>query len=60
MWTTGKVGGALEFRGDDDHVDLGSPDNLNPSLEMSIVAWVKPYGAGRIVAKDSGSGTEKS
>jgi len=59
QWTAGIVGGALSFDGVDDYIDLGNPNNLNPSSELTIAAWVKPIDQGRIVAKDSGGGTER-
>jgi hypothetical protein len=38
-WTDGKIGGALEFDGSDDYVDL--PDNLGYSNQVSAFAWFK-------------------
>ncbi len=40
-WTTGQVGGALEFDGLDDYVDCGSEASLEPG-SFTISAWIKP------------------
>jgi hypothetical protein len=45
VWTSGQIGGALDFDGDDDYVDVGDP--IDDSLDFgagdsfSISAWVK-------------------
>jgi len=41
-WSQGKVGGALEFDGTDDYIDLNSHEStlLNPTFTISF--WVKP------------------
>ncbi len=39
-WTTGKVGGALEFDGVSDYVISGDIDLIN---NFTISAWIKPY-----------------
>ena len=42
QWTTGKVGGALEFDGVDDYVDCGSDASLDLSTtDFSIEVWFK-------------------
>ncbi|MCK4859194.1 MAG: hypothetical protein KAS87_01405, partial [Candidatus Omnitrophica bacterium] len=45
VWTTGKIGGALDFDGTHDYVDCGDP--ANGSLDFgagafTLEAWVKP------------------
>lgn len=37
----GKVGGALEFDGDDDFIDCGPDEKLNITGGVSIAAWIK-------------------
>jgi len=40
-WTTGKIGGALDFDGDD-YVDLGNPSQLDFGTgSWSVSAWIK-------------------
>jgi len=39
-WTTGIVGGALEFDGIDDYIDCGNDDSLNIRNEITMSAWV--------------------
>lgn len=39
-WVSGKIGGALLFDGVNDYVDLGNPQALVPSSEITISAWV--------------------
>ena len=39
-WGDGQVGGAMEFDGVDDYVDLGTADSLNVS-NSTLSAWVK-------------------
>ena len=41
QWTTGKVGGALQFDGVDDYVEVPNSTGLNPSDTITIEAWVK-------------------
>jgi len=41
-WTTGKIGGALHFDGEDDYVDFGTGSNLDISGdEITISMWAK-------------------
>ncbi|MHC4061168.1 MAG: LamG domain-containing protein [Planctomycetota bacterium] len=40
-WTSGQIGGALDFDGLDDYINLGSPGALNITDEISISMWVK-------------------
>ncbi|MEM9644880.1 MAG: DUF4347 domain-containing protein, partial [Planctomycetota bacterium] len=40
-WTTGKVGGALEFDGDFDRIDVGNPSSLDfGSGDFTISFWI--------------------
>jgi hypothetical protein len=52
-WGPGKIGGALEFDGTDDLVELGAFDVVGPGI--TLAAWIKPYGFnindGRIITK---------
>ena len=41
-WTTGQIGGALNFDGDGDYVDFGNPESLRITGMITISAWVKP------------------
>ncbi len=53
-WTTGKIGGALEFDGDNDYVRVPDSENLDFSTgDMAISLWIKPadLGAGGILGK---------
>lgn len=45
LWTTGKHGGALNFDGTDDLVDIGSGASQNLSSNYTISFWVKPDAA---------------
>jgi len=41
-WTVGKIGGALQFDGIDDYVNLGTPlSQLDGAYAFSIVFWIK-------------------
>jgi len=53
-WTTGKIGGALEFNGTDDHVRVPHSDELNGSSSLTYAAWVFPHtwnGTRQVIAK---------
>ena len=54
-WITGKFGSALSFDGENDYVDCGNDESLNPSDEITIEAWIKisalPSHGKAIVAK---------
>jgi len=51
-FTSGKVGGALQFDGKDDYVDAGSSANLDITSAITVEAWVKPNtNTGQIVSK---------
>jgi hypothetical protein len=39
-WTTGRLGGALDFDGVDDYVDLGNDSSLKPPLPVTLSAWI--------------------
>jgi len=41
-WTTGKIGGALDFDGSNDYVDMGDADATEGLSAITISAWVKP------------------
>ena len=61
QWVVGKIGGALEFDGVDDHVDCGNDPSLDITGPVTIAAWVYPTGSGssnypRIVDKSDGTG----
>jgi hypothetical protein len=40
-WTTGQVGGAVDFDGTDDYINLGSPAALDIRGSITMSAWVK-------------------
>ena len=42
QWTTGQVGGALEFDGDNDCVDIGRPESLLNMGSATVALWFKP------------------
>ncbi len=52
-WGPGKIGGALEFDGTDDVVELGAFDVVGPGI--TLAAWIKPddfdINDGRIITK---------
>ena len=41
VWTTGKVGGALEFDGVDDYVEISDDPVLSPK-KITLAAWIYP------------------
>ncbi|GAF91526.1 unnamed protein product, partial [marine sediment metagenome] len=41
QWTTGQVGGALEFDGVNDYVEVPDDDSLDITGDLTIAAWVK-------------------
>jgi len=43
-WSAGKIGGALEFNGTGDVVDLGAFDVVGPGI--TLAGWLKPNGFG--------------
>jgi hypothetical protein len=42
QWTSGKVGGALDFDGSDDYVQVSDDASLDFSDEFTLSAWVRP------------------
>jgi hypothetical protein len=40
QWTTGILGGALDFGGDGDYVQVPEDDSLTPSSQITICFWV--------------------
>ena len=57
-WTTGKVGGALQFDGTNDYVTAGNV--LSPTTHVSVAVWVKPNGVGKGMIVGKGSYTTPS
>jgi len=55
QWTTGKIGGALDFDGDGDYVDCGNPDMFNFNEQITASAWINlrsvPGSSRAVVAK---------
>jgi hypothetical protein len=48
-WTTsGKSGNALSFNGNSDYVDIENDASLNPTVAITIEAWVNPNTAGQV------------
>jgi len=45
-WTTGKLGGALNFDGSNDRVNMGDTSELDITGDLSMAFWLKPNGAG--------------
>jgi hypothetical protein len=41
-WTTGRVGRALSFDGEDDYVQVADDDSLSPGSVVTLDAWIKP------------------
>ena len=39
-WVPGKSGNALRFDGEDDQLNLGTDESLNPTSALTIVAWI--------------------
>ncbi|MHC4867426.1 MAG: LamG-like jellyroll fold domain-containing protein, partial [Planctomycetota bacterium] len=39
-WTDGIIGGALDFDGVDDYVNLGNDSSLKPPLPVTLSAWI--------------------
>lgn len=46
QWTRGQVGGALDFDGIDDYVEIPDDDSLTPNAEITIAYWVYKTGSG--------------
>lgn len=53
MWAHGKIGGALDFDGNDDLVELGKFDVVGPGI--TLAGWIRPdsftINDGRIITK---------
>ncbi|MFX1536458.1 MAG: LamG domain-containing protein [Promethearchaeota archaeon] len=47
IWTTGKVGSALNFDGNDSYVDCGIDSSFDITSAITIEAWVYVYGANK-------------
>jgi parallel beta-helix repeat protein len=45
-WVTGQYGGALNFDGEDDYVDLGTDSSLKPAFPITFSAWIKRLSTG--------------
>jgi len=61
-WTVGRIDGALDFDGLDDHVQVADRTNLDIASDLTIAAWIFPRtlgtnDQGRIVDKASHDGT---
>jgi len=41
VWAAGQIGGALEFDGVNDYVNMGSDSSLKPDLPVTLSAWVR-------------------
>ncbi len=46
VWTTGRIGGALDLDGSNDYVDCGNAQSLNITGQITLSVWVKPRNAG--------------
>jgi len=59
-WVDGKFGGALEFDGVDDRIEVTYHESLNLPTDLTIVAWVKlsNYGDNPQVISKAGQGWE--
>lgn len=60
-WTTGRIGGALDFDGTNDVVNAGSGSTLDNLAAVTVSAWIRADALGggsrgRIVTKASGIG----
>jgi len=58
IWSPGQIGGALDFDGVDDSVEIPSSISLNPSSEVTVALWAKLDACstvdGTFVAKSNG------
>jgi len=41
-WTDGKYGGAIQFDGKDDVIDVGTNNSIKPTKDITLEFWVKP------------------
>lgn len=61
-WVAGKLGGALDFDGSNDYLDIAYASSLSITDEMSFTAWVNSSSAGSgyqtiVTSDDDGSGS---
>jgi hyaluronate lyase len=64
VWTTGGIGGALDFDGVDDYVTLVGSATLTNLTQFTYAAWIYPVTAGennfgRIFSRESGTGLDE-
>jgi len=55
-WTSGIIGGALNFDGEGDYVDLGNDNSLKPPLAVTLSCWIRLSASGSeqyVVALDN-------
>ncbi|MBI4150514.1 right-handed parallel beta-helix repeat-containing protein, partial [Candidatus Woesearchaeota archaeon] len=60
LWNaSGKVGGAFQFDGIDDFIEINNSPSLNLNAQnLTISVWIYPSGSlGRVVCKDDGGGS---
>jgi hypothetical protein len=58
VWTSGQIGGALDFDGAGDYVDLGNDSSLKPALPLTLSAWISfSQNGDTIVSLDDWSST---
>ena len=48
IWTTGKLGSALEFDGMNDYVDCGNDASLDITDELTVESWINWKGGGAV------------
>jgi hypothetical protein len=46
VWIDGRIGGALDFDGEDDYVECGDNDILNITEQITMAAWINTRTAG--------------
>ncbi|MHC4456605.1 MAG: LamG-like jellyroll fold domain-containing protein, partial [Planctomycetota bacterium] len=57
QWTTGQVGGGLEFDGVDDYIDFGKHSSLDVSDQITISLWIYPRStSNEVVLLNKGEG----
>ncbi|MBI2035148.1 MAG: LamG domain-containing protein, partial [Candidatus Liptonbacteria bacterium] len=55
-FTTGKVGGAGQFNGSDDYVDVGNGASLSVTAGLTIAAWIKTSSSSEHIFLDNKAG----
>jgi predicted outer membrane repeat protein len=55
-WTSGQIGGALDFDGVDDYVDVGNDISLMTTSDLTIYAWIKARESRACIYSHSWSG----